>query len=93
MACLGTRLCPSGATLGMGSPCLYPWGGALSTRALPQLVLVQSVGLVAEDQWLASSILEVPLEWDEKRDCSQDPGTSITEFGCKPERPWVGCGC
>lgn len=93
MACLGTRLYPSDATLGTRSPCLYLWGGALGTRALSQLVHVRSVGLVTKDKWLASSILKVPLEWDEKRDCSQDPGTFITELGCKPERPWVGCGC
>lgn len=46
-----------------------------------------------EDQWLASSILEVPLEWSEKRDCNQDPEASTNELVPKPERPWVGCGC
>lgn len=97
MACLESRLCRSGATLGTGGPSLYPWGGALGTRTLPQLAHVRSVGLgrgrqVTEDQWLAGSILEVPLEWDEKRHCSQDLGASTAELGPKLERPWTGCG-
>lgn len=60
--------------------------GALCTMALLWLVHVRSVGLgkdrlVLEDQWLAGSILEVLLEWCEKRDCSQDPEASAT--GCR----------
>lgn len=66
--------------------CLGISGATLCTEGL---CLHTKGGLVMEDQWLAGSILEVPLERGEKRDCSQDLGASTTDLGPKPERPWV----